>query len=121
MVKLITFLHRKPGMSREAFIERYENGHREIGEKYLSPYATRYVRRYCQLQDLEPLDAGTSPPDVIMEIWFPDEATYELAMADLTTPEAQAEIIADERQLFDRSRMVSFVVDEYESKLNGGN
>jgi hypothetical protein len=36
-------------------------------------------------------------------------------MAALSTEAAQAEIIADEEQLFDRSRMVSFVVDEYES------
>lgn len=36
-VKLITLLHRKPGMSREDFIARYESVHSKIGEKYCDP------------------------------------------------------------------------------------
>ena len=32
MIKVVTLLTRKPGMSREAFIEHYETHHRKIGE-----------------------------------------------------------------------------------------
>ena len=35
MIKLVTLLSKKPGMSREAFIAHYETHHRLIGEKYL--------------------------------------------------------------------------------------
>ncbi len=118
MIKLITLLHRKPGMTREQFIERYENGHREIGEKCLSGHAVRYVRRYTRAVASEVLSDADLPADVVMEIWFPDQQTFDDAMVRLSTPEAQAEIVADEEQLFDRERMVSFVVDEYESTLD---
>jgi len=39
MIKLVTLLSKKPGMSREAFIAHYETHHRLIGEKYLKGYA----------------------------------------------------------------------------------
>ena len=42
MIKVVTLLTRKPGMSREAFIEHYETHHRKIGEKYLSGFAVKY-------------------------------------------------------------------------------
>ena len=116
MIKLVVLLHRKPGLTREAFIQRYETKHRLIGEKYLAGYASRYVRRYCR--PAGPLDTGEVPADVIMEIWFPDQATFDAAMAHLSTGEAQAEIVADEEEMFDRSRMVSVVVDEFESDMS---
>ena len=117
MIKVITLLHRRPGMTREEFIEYYESNHRLIGEKYLKPYASRYVRRFCRPATADVLKPAEPPCDVVMEIWFPDQAAFDGAMADLSTPEAQAEIVADEEKLFDREKMVSFVVDEYESDL----
>ena len=49
MVKIVTLLTRKPGMSREEFIDHYETHHRKIGEKYLGGFASKYQRRYLQL------------------------------------------------------------------------
>ena len=115
MIKLITLLHKRADLSREQFIARYENGHKHIGEKYLRPHASRYLRRYCRTIDSAVLGGDELPADVVMEIWFNNQAAFDAAMAALSTEAAQAEIIADEEQLFDRSRMVSFVVDEYES------
>ena len=42
MIKVVTLLTRKPGMTRQAFIEHYESQHRLIGEKYLDGYAVKY-------------------------------------------------------------------------------
>ena len=53
--------------------------------------------------------------DVLMEIWFPNQPAMQTAMTALAQPAAQAEVIADEEQLFDRSKTVSFVVDEVAS------
>ena len=117
MIKLITLLTRKPGLSREEFIDYYEANHRVIGEKYLSGYAVKYQRRFLSHLEGAILEGGDPPFDVLMEIWFPDQATFDRAMAHLQTPEAQAEILADEEKLFDREKMRSFTVEEYESEL----
>ena len=52
-----------------------------------------------------------------MEVWFHDQGLLQEAMAVMATPEAQAEIIADEERLFDRGKTVSFTVVEVESEL----
>ena len=117
MIKLVTLLTRKPGMSREAFIEHYETHHRKIGEKYLSGFAVKYQRRYLQSAGFRGQEGATLPFDVLMEIWYPDQDTLDAAFAVLSTDEAQAEIIADEERLFDRDLIRSYTVEEYESEM----
>ena len=61
---------------------------------------------------------GDAPPfDVLMEIWYPDQEALNGALAVLSTEEAQAEIVADEKRLFDRELIRSFTVEEYESEM----
>ena len=117
MIKVVTLLTRKPGMSREAFIEHYETHHRKIGEKYLSGFAVKYQRRYLQSAGFRGQEGATLPFDVLMEIWYPDQDTMGAALAVLSTDEAQAEIIADEERLFDRDLIRSYTVEEYESEM----
>jgi len=117
MIKLVTLLTKKPGLSREAFIEHYETHHKKIGEKYLSGYAVKYQRRYLQVADSANHAPEELPFDVLMEIWFPDQARMDAAMALIASEEAQAEIIADEARLFDRELIRSYVVEEYESEM----
>ena len=117
MIKVVTLLTRKPGMSREAFIEHYETHHRKIGEKYLSGFAVKYQRRYLQSAGFRGQEAAMPPFDVLMEIWYPDQDTLDAALAVLSTDEAQAEIIADEERLFDRDLIRSYTVEEYESEM----
>jgi hypothetical protein len=121
MLKLITLLKRKAGMSREDFIAYYESNHRVIGEKYLRAHACRYVRRYLQPLP-HPITGETIEPDhdVLMEIWFPDEAAFKATMDVLTAPAAAAEIAADEEKMFDREKMRMFTVQEFESQLDAG-
>lgn len=113
-VKVVGLLKRRTGMSVEDFRAYYESTHRLVGEKYLRGYATRYVRRYLDPQGEVDEDA----PDVILEVWYPDQATFEAASGRLQRPEAALEILEDERQLFDRERNRFFVVDECESDLS---
>lgn len=117
-IKMVTLLTRRSGMTMAEFKARYESSHRLIGEKYLNPYAIRYVRRYCVSPEAEAVQNDNSRPcDVVMEIWFENQAKFDACMADLMRPEVQEEIIADELQQFDRSKIVSFVVDEVESVM----
>ncbi len=117
MIKVVTLLTRKPGMSREAFIEHYETHHRKIGEKYLSGFATKYQRRYLQSAVFREQEGDATPFDVLMEIWYPDQKALNGALAVLSTEEVQAEIVADEERLFDRELIRSFTVEEYESEM----
>jgi len=131
MIKVVTLLFRKPGLTAEQFCHDYETRHRLLGEKYLRPHAVRYCRRY-------PKVAGSSQPaegssqfakdsqqrqrpgpdfDVMMEVWFEDEQSLQAAMAAMSTPEARVELEADELLLFDRGRTLSFTVEEFESTV----
>jgi hypothetical protein len=113
-VTIITLLKRRDGMSREDFRSYYETTHRRIGERVLSGYATRYVRRY-----LAPVDGvdQAADADVVMEIDFPDQATHDACFAAMGDPATMAEIVADEARLFDRSRIRIFNVTDCVSQL----
>ncbi len=118
MIKLINLLKRNPAMSLQEFIDYYENVHRFIGEKYFKGYADRYLRRY-----LRPVPASIYPAemqrkyDVVMEVWFPDQKTWEACFKRMVIPEAQAEIQEDSAKMFDLKNMHFFVAEEYESQM----
>lgn len=105
-------------MSTGAFRKYYETHHRVIGEKYLSGYASRYMRRY--LEPMAGADGKLHEPefDVLLEIWFPDQATLQACAARLGEPSAAEEIAQDEEKLFDRSRKRSYIVEEIESPMS---
>jgi EthD domain len=113
MIKTLAFLTRKPGMSREAFIERYETQHAPLGVRVM-PTAKRYIRRY-----VKPVGEGYPVPDfdVITEAWFEDTTAYTRAMDALMKPDTAALIAEDEEQQFDRSKMHFAVVEEHETQL----
>lgn len=118
MIKLICLLKRKPGMTRDAFIERYERVHAKLGEKHV-PNAVRYVRRYLEaVPGLFTGDMVEPEHDVITELWFADRAQFDIAMHRLAIPDVVAEIVEDEEQIFDRPRHRMFVVNERESVVN---
>lgn len=114
MIKLVTLLTRRPGLSKAAFFDHYETHHRVIGEKYLGGHAVRYFRRR-----LTPLDGNArgDDPDVVMEIWFRTRADLDACFVRLMEPGPAAEIAADEERLFNRARIRSFLVEECESEL----
>lgn len=118
MIKHVGLLKRNPNLTHEEFVEHYENVHRKIGEKYLKGRASRYVRRYLTpIVDPTYGVEGDQDFDIIMELWFESEAIYAETLAHITTPEASAEIIADEEILFDRAANRFFTVSETESDL----
>ena len=115
MHKLLIFLKRKPGMSREAFRDYYENRHVPLCLTYMAG-AQRYVRRY-----LEPYPGQPEPDfDVITELWFEDRATLDIVMATLARDAMPADVIADELNVFDRARSRFCAVSESETDLDSG-
>lgn len=116
-ITVITLLKRREGMSKSDFIAYYEDHHRRFGERVLSGWATRYVRRY-----LMPVDGRDEhcDADVVMEIDFPDADARKACFAGLADPELAALIAEDEEKLFDRSRIRTFTVEEHASQLPAG-
>ena len=120
VIKIVGLFKRRPGMTVAEFREHYETRHRLLGEKYLSGYASRYLRRFLDPMPTQVAGkAGQAEYDVIMEVWYADQATYEAARTRMATPQAAREILEDEERLFDRPTMRFFLVEEHESDLAG--
>ena len=119
MIKVVTTLKKKSGMSTESFRAYYEDHHRLIGEKYLNEFATRYIRRY--LNSYPDKEGKIQEPeyDVLLEVWFSDDTSLKLFYEKMNEPEVAKEIEIDEENLFDRSKKRSYIVEEHESQLAG--
>jgi hypothetical protein len=110
--KLLLFMKRKPGLSHAAFRDYYENRHMQLCMKYWQS-GERYLRRY-----IEPVDGMPEPEfDVITELWFRDRAPVDAIIATLKKDAMPADVIADEMNLFDRSKTRFHAVSECETEL----
>lgn len=118
MIKLVMPMKRRPGMSTEEFRDYYESSHRLIGEKYLKGYATKYMRRFVDPLPDRQGELYDPEYDVILEIWYPDEATFKACGVHLSEPDIAREIREDEEKLFDMGCMRSYLVNEVESDLS---
>ncbi len=118
--KILMFMKRRPGMSVEAFRDYYENQHVPLCLHYGSGM-TRYLRRFIDPQP-HPETGPCSEPafDVITELWFDDEETFQGSLQHLTTTVMPAEIVDDEKKLFDRSSFRIATVTECETDMNTG-
>jgi EthD domain len=113
--KILLFLKRRPGMTLEAFQDYYENHHVPLALKY-STTVSRYFRRYLMPhRNPETGAADELQFDVITELWFEDEAAYQGTVNYLKTSLMPDEIIADEKNLFDRAKIRMATVLERET------
>ena len=100
--KILLFMRRRPDISVEAFRDYYENRHAPLCKQYSSGMK-RYIRRYIEPQPHpETGPGGDLPFDVITELWFDDEEVFRDTVSYLTTTVMPDEIVADEKNLFDR-------------------
>jgi|HubBroStandDraft_1064217.scaffolds.fasta_scaffold00395_3 uncharacterized protein (TIGR02118 family) len=115
--KILLFMKRRPGMTMAAFQDYYENHHAPLALKSAAQLC-RYVRRYLVPQpNPETGEAGELPYDVITELWFEDEAVFRGTVRYLATAAMPDEIVADEKKLFDRSKLRMATVIECESTM----
>ena len=112
--KILLLMKRRADISVADFRDYYENHHVPLCLKSKGGMK-RYIRRYLDPQNHpETGPAGELAYDVITELWFDDEAVFKATLAYLGTTIMPDEIIADERNLFDRSsfRIATEVVCE---------
>jgi len=112
MFKSIALMKRKPGLSREHFIDYYENHHVPLIRSLL-PEVCGYRRNFIDGEGafVGP-DAVVPEYDVITELWYADRAAYDSAMARHAQPEIGDRIRDDERKFLDSASVCMFIVDE---------
>jgi uncharacterized protein (TIGR02118 family) len=116
MIKLTFCLHRRPGLTREAFQDYWFNTHAPLVAKHSK--ALR-IRRYVQMHSAtnsfnDAIRASREAPEMydgVAELWWD-------SMDDLTaspTPESQAAglaLLEDERKFIDLPRSPLFIGEE---------
>jgi len=111
MIKTISLLHAKAGMARDAFVERYEAIHVPLVTRLLGPFMD-YRRNFPIPVSSKKLGLARPDFDCMTAIRFESpEALAELG-SRLAVGDAGAIITADEMEMFDRSKMAMFRVDE---------
>lgn len=117
MVKMIFLLTKKPGMTREAFIERYEAKHAPCALD-LIPYMSEYRRTYVPEEGMLAVShvgpAAQRPEfDVVTELWFKDQGALDEMFADMAETNKGQLVAEDEMDQFDRRKMMLMTADEY--------
>jgi hypothetical protein len=118
MLKQVCLLKRRPGMTREEFIDYYENHHSKIGEPHML-LARRYVRRYI-VPERNPItkEIVEPPYDVVMELWWDSRNDFEATMQKFGEGDLFKVIHDDEERIFASHDNPVFTVEEYDSDLS---
>lgn len=119
MLKAVVLLKSKRGLTREQFVQHYENNHVPLVRKLL-PSIGKYVRNYLTPDSLsagrQDDSAGSAPApyfDVITELWFDDRPAYDRFIADLRDPATSRALQEDEERFLDRAIVQTFQVAEF--------
>jgi hypothetical protein len=119
-IKLIGLIRKKAGMSRDAFIRRYEDGHCPLALNVLTkdgkPAFAGYRRSFPKA-DTMPAPRVEPLFDVMVEVWFWNEADFQHFQTHRADATVDAIITEDEVQLFDRASILMLAVEEHVSKI----
>jgi hypothetical protein len=105
LIRVLAFIRRLPGVSRDAFREHYEKVHVPIALPFLTGTAG-YVRHHVREEIL-----GTTGFDCMTRFDYPDPATVQAVFERTEGPQAEA-IRRDERTFMDKPAIVFFPVEE---------
>jgi hypothetical protein len=112
MIKVMLFIKRKPGLTREQFRDRYESGHVPLAIAEL-PWLRRYARNF-----MVPVRGLAEPEwDVVTEFWFEDWQAWKATSTYGLDPVTGRTLAEDEAEFMDRSSMRFVVVDEHVSDI----
>ncbi|MFQ5904227.1 MAG: EthD domain-containing protein [Candidatus Binatia bacterium] len=106
MVKVITLVKRKDGLTQEEFSRYWEEKHGPLIAKVFPG-----VRRYVQNHAARLPGGGAPQVDGVVELWFDDLEAWRAA-ADFYLGDEGKVIRDDEEKFLDRNKMVFFVAQE---------
>ncbi len=117
LFKILLFMKRRPGMSQDEFIQYYEEQHVPLALKYskgMKAYKRQFVSPQTHFETGECSDLGF---DVITELCFDDEQTFNGVLTYLGSSSLPDEVVEDEKKLFDRSSFKIATCTEFVTKL----
>ena len=106
-VKIVALMARKPELTHDEFVDRYESGHVPLILRLLPPFGS-YRRNYIS----DPAVRDALGFDVMTEAWFPDAEAHRAVIEAMADPETGDAIARDEEIFMDRSRTVVFAANE---------
>jgi uncharacterized protein (TIGR02118 family) len=125
MIKLVSLLNRKSGMSMSDFRTYYEERHVPLITRLL-PFAVDYRRNFAlEEQPYRTAHMAEGRPndrvfDVMTELTFADMAMFQRMLDTLSDPEIGRLIAEDEANFLDRAASRSYLVEERRSDLQPG-
>ena len=120
MVKLVSLMNRKPGMSMADFIEYYETRHVPLILRLL-PFVADYRRNYVlegppyHTAHMAPGRSDLRAFDVMTELTFASTEMFGNMVDALSAPEIGRLIAEDEANFLDRMTSRSYLVEERRS------
>jgi uncharacterized protein (TIGR02118 family) len=112
MIKAISLVKAKEGVSAQAFRDHYENVHVPIIESVL-PMIAKYTRCYPDLTNARLAEGQTKAPfDAYTEVCFDSSEDYESYLKALADPAVRAKIRGDEANYVDSAAIYRFLVQE---------
>ena len=105
MIKVITLLKRKPGLSLDEFYKYWREKHAPVALQD-NPQMVKYVQNHGVI-----LSSGEQAYDGVAETWWPDMDTFQAAVAILQSEAGRAHL-EDLERFVDLSQMVSIVTEE---------
>jgi hypothetical protein len=112
MLKMLSYLVKRDGMSPEEFVDYYENHHVPLILSLAPPPAV-YKRHYLQRGDALNLGEANIDFDVVTEQQFADRAAFRSWIDAVTAGDNGELVAADEARFLERSRTRSCVVSDY--------
>ncbi len=106
MIKMISLVFKKPGLTDEEFKSYWRGKHGALAGKIIPG-----LRRYTQNHFIR-LPGSKYEGDGFVEIWFDDLEGFNKYLAWRQTPAAQP-LLEDESKFLDRSKTVRYVVEEF--------
>ena len=117
MFKCMALLRKRADISREQFIDYYQNNH-SVLIRSLLPGIIDYRSNFLDMEGafLFP-DAALIDFDVITEIWLPDHEAHQRFLARATDPEIARRLAEDEAMMCDGAATRMVLVEEHTSPM----
>lgn len=112
MLKILSYLTKRDGMTLEEFVDYYENHHVPLILSLAPPPAV-YKRHYVQRGDQLNIGEGDVDFDVVTEQVFADRTEFLSWIGAVTAGNAGERVAADEARFLDRARTRACVVSDY--------
>ncbi|WP_433282427.1 EthD domain-containing protein [Pseudonocardia xinjiangensis] len=107
MFKVFAYLTKRADLSREEFIDYYENHHVPLVLSH-APLPRVYKRNYLSRGDAANLESPAIEFDVVTETVWDDRSGFENWISSLGIPA----IAEDEARFLDRSKTTAYVIEE---------